>query len=356
MKNKNLYDILGLSPNASKEDIKASYRRLVRIYHPDINKTKEAEEYFKLLNNAVETLLDDTKRLRYDTLSGISGIYNRSVEKKEKPEDNGAGKNDFSFGENSAEIKTGSAFSGRETKKTAAKSGFYKSETLNKAQNKAFYENKEPKTRTGSPVIDGKDIETVVKVSKNEIKQGTTRKINVLHTDKCPKCLGRKYFNGTVCALCHGAGEKSEHRVMNVKIPAGIKNGTKMKVKGEGEYGKFGGKNGDLYLVIQIEPEKGENQNYENNFVEVSISPWQAVLGGEASVFCDGEFVKIKIPPLTKSGTRFKLRKEGSKAQISSVKAEYTAIVKIDIPENLSKKELELYEKLRDLSAERHRG
>ena len=223
-----------------------------------------------------------------------------------------------------------------------------------------FYETKNPKTKVQSEKIDGNDIETTVFISKNEQKQGTIRKINVLHTDKCPKCLGRKYINGMVCALCHGAGEKSEHKIMSVKSPAGIKSGVKMKVKGEGEYGKFGGKNGDLYLLIEIVSEKTENK-FENNekfedgniLIETSITPWQAVLGGEITVPLGDGFVKIKIPPLTKSMTRFKLKKESLNARMSGLTADYTVVVKIDISENLSKKELELYEKLRDLDVKK---
>lgn len=355
MKNQNLYDILGLSPNASKEDIKAAYRKLVRIYHPDVNKTKEAENFFKLLNNAAETLLDDTKRLQYDALNGIAGFYKSSAEKTQSGNTSKFKNNDVEFTKKQGEIKSEQGFSEQKTKQTKENSTFFKKETTKTVNNKGFNEAKEAKTRAESPKIDGKDIETVVKVSKDEAKRGTMRKINVLHTDKCPKCLGRKYFNGMVCALCHGAGEKSEHKIMNVKIPAGIKSGTKMKVKGEGEYGKFGGKNGDLYLLIEIEASNEEKTSSGNVFTEVSITPWQAALGGEIDVPLEGKFVKIKIPPLTKTGTRFKLKKEGSNLQISGQKAEYTVVVKIDITENLSQKELDLYKKLKDLDPKTHK-
>ena len=167
-----------------------------------------------------------------------------------------------------------------------------------------------PKSQPQSPKIDGKDIETVVTISKSEQKQGTIRKINVLHTDKCPKCTGAKYINGTICALCRGAGEKSEHKIMNVKIPAGIKNGTKMKIKNEGEYGKFGGKNGDLYLLIEIEKEIIKKFEDGKIVIEVPISPWQAVLGGQITIPVDNKNISLTIPPLTKSMTRFKLKKE----------------------------------------------
>ena len=118
------------------------------------------------------------------------------------------------------------------------------------------------------------------------------------------------------------------------------------KFGGNGE--KFGG-NSDKNSNIK------EGKNGEENFsIEASISPWQAALGGEVSIPLEGKFVKIKIPPLTKSGTRFKLKKEALNAQMPGIKADYTVVIKIDIRENLSKKELELYEKLRDLDTKTH--
>ena len=346
MKNKNLYEILGLRPDATKEEIKISFRKLVRIYHPDINKTKEAETYFKLLNNAVETLLDDTKRLQYDAMAGFSGSQKSGVEKTFEHKTKNAENEQYSTAKNDTENLSRQYFSEQKTNENQQGSEFFKNETLENAENVAFHRTKSTKTRAEGAKIDGKDIETIVKVSESEARQGTARKINVLHTDKCPKCLGRKYFNGMVCALCHGAGEKSEHKIMNVKIPAGIKQGVKIKVKGEGEYGKFGGKNGDLYLVIEIEKGKDAKQDNKNTVIETVISPWQAGLGDEIDVSLGGEIVKMKIPPLTKSMTSFKLNTGGS---MSGLKAEYTVVVKIDISKNLSKKELELYEKLRDL-------
>ena len=180
-------------------------------------------------------------------------------------------------------------------------------------------------------------------------KQGTVRKINVLHTDKCPKCLGRKYFNGTVCSLCRGEGEKSDHKIMHVKIPAGIKDGAKMKIKNEGEYGKFGGKNGDLYLLIEIEKEIIKKFEDGKIVIEVPISPWQAVLGGQITIPVDNKNISLTIPPLTKSMTRFKLKKEDDKLSPLGLNAEYTVITRIDIKEDFDKKEIELYKKLRDI-------
>jgi len=349
MENKNLYEILGLKPNSTKEEIKIAYRKLVRIYHPDINKTKEAENYFKLLNNAVETLLDDAKRLQYDTLAGLSAPKKNYVENEGEKNDEVFKNGDKIKEDNSPQNKAGSVFFGYKTKKTKENTGFFKNENLKNKPESEPYAEKTSKTRPKGPKLDGKDIETIVTISKKEQKQGSVRKINVLHTDKCPKCAGAKYINGTVCALCRGAGEKSEHKIMNVKIPAGISRGTKMKIEGEGEYGKFGGKNGDLYLLIEIEKEISPNNEENSPVIEARISPWQAVLGGKINVNVEGKNVSINIPPLTKSTTRFKLKKEDNDFASLGLNTDYIIIIRIDIKENFTEKEIDLYKKLREI-------
>jgi len=349
MENKNLYEILGIKSDSTKEEIKIAYRKLVRIYHPDVNKTKEAEVFFKMLNNAAEILLDDVKRLQYDTLAGLSGPKKQSVKKNTEAENNFTRNKDVFKGANSAETKKEQAFGAYSTGKNVSKGGFSYNNTPKNDDISAFYAEQNPKTNHSGAKLDGKDIEVSVKISKSESLRGTLRKINVLHTEKCPKCLGRKYINGTVCAICRGAGEKSEHKIMNVKIPAGIKTGMKMKIKNEGEYGKFGGKNGDLYLLIQIEEQIIKKTEGNTIIYEVPISPPLAVLGGTVTVNADDFSTKIKIPPLTKSKTRFKLNKEGQKPRLSSLNEEYQIEVIIDIDKNLSKDEVELYKKLQNI-------
>ncbi len=357
MKNKNLYEILGLNPSATKDDIKIAYRKLVRIYHPDVNQTKEAETYFKMLNNAVETLLDDTKRLQYDLAAGLSGVHKKGVQNK-TVSGYESSKNDENIrGKKSAQNSGVQGFEPDLTSENVFKRTFQENNKTKDSGTGGFNAGKKAKTSAQSPKLDGKDIETVVNISKSEQKQGTVRKINVLHTDKCPKCLGRKYFNGTVCSLCRGEGEKSDHKIMHVKIPAGIKDGAKMKIKNEGEYGKFGGKNGDLYLLIKIDEkinDTPENFNEMHTTIEACISPAVAVLGGEAEISLNGKTVKIKVPPLTKSMTRFKLDKETSKMLSSGQNAEFTVLLKVDIPENLNQKEIDLYKKIREIELEQH--
>ena len=348
MKSKNFYEILGLNPDATKEEIKLSFRKLVRIYHPDINKTKEAEAYFKLLNNAVETLLDDTKRLQYDSIAGISASQKVHVQKNTTTFEQKSKNSSNDYVKKTSKNEAPSAFGLYNTVKNLNNSAFCKNKRAENAQKQASCADGSLKNEAAGPKLDGKDIETVAEISKSEQTRGTTRRINVLHTDKCPKCLGRKYINGSICALCRGAGEKSEHKIMNVKIPAGIKNGAKMKIKNEGEYGKFGGKNGDLYLLIKIHDET--QVKYEGNEIvyEVSIPPWKAVLGGESEIFINNESIKIKVPPLTKSMTRFKLKDRAVKMPLSALNAEYSVVLKVQIPENISPDEVTLYKKLRE--------
>lgn len=339
MANKNLYEILGLKFGASKGEIKAAYRALVRIYHPDVNGTKEAEIYFKMLNNAAQTLLDDAKRLQYDTMLEISGYKNINVQNEEVLKNNSHNFGDKNFKENQPKNQEGKGFYHYKTNKKPENKDFKDYNKAKTASYSGLNIDETPKTQAQGPKMDGKDIDTVVLISKDEQKQGTMRKINVLHTDRCPKCGGVKYINGSVCALCHGVGEKSDHKILNVKIPAGIKSGAKMKIKNEGEYGKFGGKNGDLYLLIEVKEESEEKRENKTTVIEVPIAPWQAVLGDEISVKINQKNVKIKIPPLTKTKTGFRIEKAG-----------YTVVVKVDIPEKISKREIDLYKKLREIA------
>ena len=136
--------------------------------------------------------------------------------------------------------------------------------------------------------------------------------------------------------------------IMNLGVKSGIKKEVIQGFLNEREYGKFGGKNGDLYLLIKIE-EKKTSEGTNKIVIETSIPPWKAALGGIVDIPLDGKYLKIEIPPLTKSGTRFKLNKEDTVGPKTGGNSEYIALIKIDISENLSKKEIELYKKLREI-------
>ena len=180
--------------------------------------------------------------------------------------------------------------------------------------------------------------------------RGTKRVVNVVHTTQCPRCKGRKFINGSACPLCKGSGEHSEHRKITVKIPKNVKNNTKLRVTGEGNPGENGGKNGDLYLKIKIEPNSRMQFEGSNVIYNVPVTPFEAVLGGNISIPAFEGNLSLKIPPKTHSGQKFRLSRQGLKQ--NGKNGDMIVVVHIEIPSSLSDDEIRLYEKLRKLSQE----
>ena len=169
----------------------------------------------------------------------------------------------------------------------------------------------------------------------------------MLQTQICPKCGGRKFVNGTICPSCKGKGEISVYKRFNVKIPAGIKNLSKIRLAEEGEKGKNGGRNGDLYLTIHIRETKNYKTEGLNILKDIQIAPEVAVLGGEITVSTLIGNVSLKISPKTRNGQKIRLAGCGIK-QNNKV-GDMIVTVEIQIPQNLTEEELDLYRKLRQL-------
>jgi DnaJ-class molecular chaperone len=156
--------------------------------------------------------------------------------------------------------------------------------------------------------------------------------------------------NDNKCPLCKGSGEISVHKKLNVKIPAGIKKGAKIRVTNEGNKGYNGGKNGDLYLLIEIEETPFFKYEGLNVLCEVPITPFEAVLGAniEIPTLCGN--ISMKIPQNTTTGQKFRLSEQGVYDENKRQKGDQIVTVKIVIPKNLSNKEIELYEQLKNIS------
>lgn len=317
----NYYEILGVTPESDIAEIKAAYRKLVRKFHPDVN--PDGAKSFKEISKAYDTLSDAERRKQYDILNGIF------VSKKQ----------DTPSPENIQ----------KEPNKTNPKN---KSRWDNKKIKDIFQSVFENKTENAPQPENGEDINADVSVSYAEALYGTSKTINIMHLEVCPRCKGRKFINGSKCDVCSGSGEHSIHKRINVKIPAGIKNSTKLRIKGEGNEGKFGGKNGDLYLIITVSPEN-DRIKYDglNILYNLPISPYEAVLGGEIPVRSfDGSIVKVKIPEKTSSGQKFRLAGQGIKK--GNKTGDMIVTVTIEIPKHLSDDEVKLYEKLKRISLE----
>ena len=311
----NYYEILGVTPSSDIAEIKCAYRKLARKFHPDINPNGGSR--FKEISKAYDTLSNIEKRKQYDILNGIF--------KTEKQVEQDTNKQSVKTEKNHTKNKKDFSFN-----------TFFNSSPINRA----------PKTEP----INGENIHTDVPISISEAINGTEKTINVMHTELCPRCKGRKFINGNKCNVCNGLGEYSQHKKINVKIPAKVKHGTKLRIKGEGGNGQFGGSNGDLFLEIKIEQNSKIKYENENVLYSVPIAPFEAVLGADISIMTIDGYTKLKIPPNTNSGQKFRLKGQGIKK--NGKVGDLIITVTIEIPKTLSDDEIKLYEKLKKISAD----
>jgi len=327
---KNLYDILEISADASPVAIKSAYRKLARKYHPDVNSGNSAcIKKFKEITEAYEILSDEEKKKNYDLLRGF---YKHEETQAKRKQANKAYKESQNFEE--------------ETKKEEPEfSNIFNDilEGFKKTTGKKNFEQKQAYPEKGS------DVFTDISITFSEALKGTTRKINILHTQKCPNCEGRKFINGTKCPVCGGLGEQSVYKKLSVKIPPNVKNGSKIRIANEGNKGYNGGKNGDLYLKIKIENSDIFKFEGLNILCAIPITPSEAVLGASINIPTIEGNVLMKIMPNTHSGQKFRLSGQGLKGNDGKY-GDMIVTVNIEIPKDLSQKEKELYEELKNLS------
>lgn len=361
---KNYYEILGVTPDSDVSEIKAAYRKLARKYHPDVNNSAEAVAKFKLITEAYETLSDNIKRNKYNTLYGFFKSYktsSTSYKKSKEPK----------FEDRTLNKEPKNSSSRPEHEDTAETKNTKKNDTPPpQPSSEPKRENKKEKTKTTKNIFsdifdefsktakcpkqdkkepkNGSDINTDISVTLTESIKGSSRTVNVLHSYMCPKCRGRKFINGTNCSECNGTGEISEHKKITVKIPPNIKNGAKLRVANEGNPGLYGGKNGDLYLKISIIQDSNWKYDGLDITCNVPILPFEAALGASIELPAPDGNIKFKVPPCTNSGQKFRLAGQG--LEKNGKKGDIIVTVTIEIPDSLSDDEVKLYEKLKKIS------
>jgi DnaJ-class molecular chaperone len=313
MEYKDYYKVLGVSKSASAEDIKKAFRKLARRYHPDVNPgDKKSEEKFKEINEAYEVLSDVTKRRKYDTL----------------------GPNwQEQFGYPSAASGRTSNFRGSTMDYNSA--GF-----------SDFFEALFGRT-SASTRKTGEDIEQRVEVTLQEAYLGGMRTFNIQSTETCPVCRGTRVVAGKSCTNCNGLGTLARSKRIQVKIPAGVDNGSKIRVAGEGQPGSGGGPRGDLFLVIGVKPDPLFERRGDDLFSEIDVDLVTAILGGEVAVATpDGRKLVLTVPPETQNGRLFRLANKGMPRLRGEGNGNFFARVKVVLPMGLNDEERGLFEQL----------
>lgn len=346
------YEVLGIEKNASEEEIKKSYRRLAMQYHPDRNPgDREAEENFKEAAEAYEVLSDREKKEIYDRYGheGLNGIGFRGF----------SGFEDIfsSFGDIFEDIF--GFGTGRSRSRTAQRSGA--------------------------------DLRYDLKISFNDAAFGTSTDIDVVKLQRCRECRGVGAAPGTVpencrrchgkgqvvqssgffsisttcphcrgegkiitkpCPHCKGTGKETVTKTVHLKVPAGVETGSRLRLRGEGEEGEFGGSNGDLYVFIHVESHKFFERRGDDIYCLIPLSIVQATLGTIIEVSSLNGMEKVKIPRGTQTGDTFRLKGKGIPHLRGFGRGDQIIETVVKIPTHLNEKQEEILKEFEKLSGD----
>ncbi len=322
---KNLYEVLGVSKDASVKEIRGAYRKLARKFHPDVAPNdKAAESRFKEVGAAFEVLSNVDKRKKYDKY-GDRWEHADQIEEAQQRQSAG------SWGRN------GGAAAGE----GAGDFG-------------SIFENLFRGGRGGGRQAGprrGQYIETPIDLTLEEAYRGTNRQVRLQGSELCRTCGGSGEVAGATCHVCQGSGETVRDRRIEVKVPAGVKTGSRVRVAGEGRAGAAGGPNGDLYLVVTVQPHSRFERKADDLYVEIGVPYVDAVLGGEVEVPTIDGRVALRLPELTQNGRQFRLAGKGMPGLGPNAnRGDLFAKVRVQLPERLSLAEREHFEALRSLT------
>jgi molecular chaperone DnaJ len=359
MTKKDYYEILGVSRDASPEEIKKAFRKLARKYHPDVNpNNKEIEEKFKEVNEAFSVLSDPEKRSQYDQF-GHAAFAGKPFE----------GFKGFSFEDLFSDFGFGDIFDifsefrergARRYPEAGADLKYDLTITLEDAFNGLVKRINIPRFEdcencNGSGIEPGTHPKKCSRCDgSGEIKEvkrfGFTQFVNIT---TCRKCNGSGKIIENPCPECEGIGKVKRMKTIKIKIPRGVEDGSHLRISGGGEPGVNGGPSGDLYVIIHISPHN-IFERYENDlFCKTTISLTQACLGCEIEVPTLKGKAKIKIPPGTESHTIFRLKGQGMPYLHGHGRGDQLVKVVIDIPKKLNKKQRELLKEFAKESGEK---
>ena len=338
---KDYYKILGVERSADEKTIKSAYRKLARRYHPDVSKGKDTVDRFKEVTEAYEVLSDPEKRQRYDTLGSDWQRYAHA------PGGPGPGggfggtytTRDFGdAGDFSDFFRTIFGDLGARTGR-GGRGGF---EDLFGGVEGA----RRSRTR-------GDDVQANVEISLEEAHHGARKSFTIETDEPCAVCHGAGNVGGKSCETCGGGGWQRSRRQLDVKIPAGVRTGQRVRVSGEGGGGASA--RGDLFLVVTVSPHPFYERRGDDVKLELPITAVEAALGAPIEVPTLRGKVSMKIPPATSSGRTFRLPGYGM-PKLKGGNGDQLVTVKIVMPTNLTDDERRLYEQLKAMRSDNPRA
>ena len=355
---RDVYETLGISKNASADEIKQAYRKMAKKYHPDLNHEPGAADKFKEVQEAYDILSDADKKARYDQY-GWSGV---------DPQAGGFGGGAGGFGGAGADFgDLGDIFAqffggGARQSQRQASSGPTRGEDIYSSLRISFMESVKGVTKTipityykpcsnchGTGANTPRDVENCSRC------RGTGRVRVVQQTlfgqmaseRACPDCKGSGKKINVRCNKCNGQGYEKVKENYDLKIPAGIGNGRQLRLQGKGQPGKLGGDCGDLYIEINVETSTTFKREGNNIHIEVPISPLDAALGAVIEVPTVYGIEKINIPSGAQTGDTIKVRNRGFKSVSSDSYGDQIVHLFVKVPTSLSREEKAMYESLR---------
>lgn len=351
MSKRDYYDVLGVGKDASKDEIKKSYRKLARKYHPDVNKESGAAEKFKEAKEAYETLSNEQKRAQYDQF-GHAGAQGQGFSGF------GGGAQDFGGFGDIFDMFFGGG--GRRRDPNAPRQGADLQYTVVLDFEEAIFGKETdiriPKEET-CDTCNGTGAKPGTKPKTCSHCNGTgqlnteqnTPFGRVVNRRVCHYCGGSGKIIPEKCSTCGGAGTVKKHKKIHISIPAGIDEGQQIRVSGKGEPGTNGGPPGDLFVVVQIKPHEFFQRDGDHIFCELPITFVQAALGDEVEVPTVHGKVMLKIPAGTQTGRTFRLRGKGAPNVRGHGQGDQHIQVRIVTPKKLSERQKELLREFNEI-------